>query len=158
LARSSRREEAQIEMARKLTIQQVKEIFAAANFELLTSSYKSSKQPLEYSCKICDCKGTTRLEYVKAGRGCPCCWQARRGESHKHNLEFVREKFAAKKLELLERGYLNSKTPLLFRCMECGYRGKQRSTVGRSKVLKSSEPANHFTRQTAAGFSARIFS
>jgi predicted nucleic acid-binding Zn-ribbon protein len=113
-------------MARKLTIQQVKEIFAAANFELLASSYKSSKQPLEYSCKVCDYKGTTRLEYVKAGSGCPCCWQARRGESHKHNLEFVREKFAANKLELLERSYLDSKTPLSFRCMECGYRGKLR--------------------------------
>jgi rubrerythrin len=113
-------------MARKLTTEQVKEIFAAANFELLASGYKSSKRPLEYSCKVCGHKGTTRLEYVKAGSGCPRCWQARRGQSQKHNLEFVREKFAAKKLELLERSYPDSKTPLSFRCMECGYRGKGR--------------------------------
>ena len=113
-------------MARKLTIEQVREIFADANFELLASSYKSSKQPLEYSCKACGYKGTTRLEYVKAGSGCPRCWQTRRGQSHKHSLEFVREKFAAKKLELLEHNYSDSKVPLSFRCLECGYIGKLR--------------------------------
>lgn len=113
-------------MARKLTIEQVKNIFKAAGFELLTASYEGSKQPLAYACKRCGHKDETRLEYVKAGSGCPRCWQARRGQSHKHNLEFVREKFAAKKLDLLERSYPDSKTPLSFRCMECGYRGKLR--------------------------------
>jgi DNA-directed RNA polymerase subunit RPC12/RpoP len=113
-------------MAGRLTIEQVKEAFAAANFELLASGYESSKQPLEYSCKVCGYKGTTRLEYVKAGNGCPRCWQARRGQSQKHDLEFVREKFAARRLELLERSYPGSKTPLSFRCTECGFRGKLR--------------------------------
>ena len=113
-------------MARKLTIEQVKEIFKAADFELLTFNYKGSKQPLAYSCKRCGHKGKTRLEYVKSGSRCPHCWEARRGQSHKHSLDFVRAKFFARKLELLERRYPDSKTPLSYRCTECGYRGKIR--------------------------------
>lgn len=113
-------------MARTFTVEEVNEVFAAADFELLASSYHSSKETLPYSCKNCGYNGTTRFEYVKAGRGCPRCWQARRGQSQKHDFEFVRERFAARKLKLLARSYPGSKTPLPFQCMVCGYRGRLR--------------------------------
>ena len=44
----------------------------------------------------------------------------------KHSLDFVRAQFAARKLELLARGYANSKTPLQYKCCECGYEGRLR--------------------------------
>lgn len=115
-----------IRMARKLTFNQVKQIFGAAGFELLNASYTSSKEPLAYRCKRCGHEDTTRLEYVKAGNGCSNCWEARRGQSRKHSLNFVREKFSAKKLELRASEYTDSKTPLPYRCNECGYKGRLR--------------------------------
>jgi hypothetical protein len=115
-----------IVMARKFTFDQVKQVFEAAGFELLSASYTSSKEPLAYRCKCCGHEDTTRLEYVKAGNGCSNCWEARRGRSRKHSLDFVREKFSAKKLELLASEYTDSKTPLPYRCNECGYEGKLR--------------------------------
>jgi hypothetical protein len=115
-----------IRMARRLTFNQVKQVFEAVGFELLSASYTSSKGPLAYRCKRCGHEGTTRLEYVKAGNGCSNCWEARRGQSLKHSLDFVREKFSAKKLELRASEYTDSKTPLAYRCNECGYKGRLR--------------------------------
>jgi len=113
-------------MARKFTFDQVKQVFEVAGFKLLSASYTSSKEPLAYRCKRCGHKDTTRLEYVKAGNGCSNCWKARRGQSRKHSLDFIREKFSAKNLELRASEYKNSKTPLPYRCNECGYKGKLR--------------------------------
>jgi DNA-directed RNA polymerase subunit RPC12/RpoP len=113
-------------IARKLTFNQVKQAFEDAGFELRSASYKNSKRPLAFCCRRCGYNGTTRLEYVKVGNGCPACWEARRGQSSKHALEFVRQKFSVKKLELVESDYPNSKTPLSYRCTECGYVGKLR--------------------------------
>ncbi len=113
-------------MARKLTFEQVKRIFESAGFELLSTSYTSSKEPLGYRCNRCGHEDTTRLEYVKAGNGCSKCWEARRGQSRKHTLDFIRAKFSAKELELLAKSYPGSKTPLAYRCTQCGYEGKLR--------------------------------
>ena len=113
-------------MAKKLTFSQVKQMFKAAGFELLSTSYTSSKAPLAFRCKRCGNGGTTRLEYVKAGAGCFNCWEARRGQSQKHSLDFVRDKFAAKRLEILSKIYTDSKTSLDYRCLECYYVGKLR--------------------------------
>lgn len=115
-----------IVMARKFTFDQVRQIFEAAGFELLSASYTSSKEPLAYRCKRCGHKDTTRIEYVKAGNGCSNCWEARRGQSRKHSLEFVRENFSDKELELLASKYTDSKTPLPYRCKKCGYKGRLR--------------------------------
>ena len=98
----------------------------AAGFELLSTSYTSSKAPLAFRCKRCGNGGTTRLEYVKAGAGCFNCWEARRGQSQKHSLDFVRDKFAAKRLEILSKIYTDSKTSLDYRCLECYYVGQLR--------------------------------
>jgi len=113
-------------VARKFTYIRVKQIFKAAGFGLLSNSYRNSKQPLAYRCTRCGYEGATRLECVKAGNRCPNCWEARRGQSHKHSLDFVREKFADKGLELLDKCYPESKTPLSYRCTECGYEGRLR--------------------------------
>src|SRR6266567_951272 len=113
-------------MARKLTFDQVKQPFEAAGFELLSTSYANSKEPLAVRCNCCGHKGTTRLEYVKAGNGCSHCWETRRGQSLKHSLDFVRNTFSAKKLELLDASYTDSKTPLAYRCRECGFEGQLR--------------------------------
>ena len=113
-------------MAKAFTFSQVKQWFKAAGFEILSTSYKSSKEPLAFRCKQCGHKSKTRLEYVKAGIGCSSCWEARRGQSRKHSLDLVRERFAAKRLELLSKSYQDSKTPLDYRCVECGYVGRLR--------------------------------
>lgn len=113
-------------MGKKFTFSQVKQMFKAAGFELLSTNYTSSKEPLAFRCKRCGHRGTTRLEYIKAGMGCSDCWEARRGQNQKHSLDFVREKFAAKRLELFSKAYPNSKTPLSYRCVECGYVGRLR--------------------------------
>jgi hypothetical protein len=113
-------------MARKFTFDQVKQVFRAANFKLLSSCYKSSKEQLAYRCKSCGHEGVTKLEYVKAGSGCPRCWEARRGQSSKHSFDYIREKFSVRKLLLLEKNYPNSKTPLHYKCVECGYKGQLR--------------------------------
>lgn len=113
-------------MARKLTIDQARQIFEASGFELRSHTYVSSKEPLAYRCRHCGYEGSTRLEYVKAGNGCPRCWETRRGQSLKHSLDFVRDKFSDKKLDLLAESYTDSKTPLPYRCRECGHKGQLR--------------------------------
>ena len=113
-------------MARKFTLDQVRQIFRAADFVLLSSCYTSSKEPLAYRCKRCGHEDTTKLEYVRAGRRCPRCWEARRGQSSKYSFDYIREKFSARKLLLLEKNYPDSKTPLRYKCNECGYKGQLR--------------------------------
>ena len=115
-----------IPMAKKFTFDEVKQVFEAAGFELRSTTYSSSKEPLAYRCNRCGREDTTRLEYVKAGNGCSNCWETRRGQSLKHTLDFVREKFSAKRLELRASEYIDSKTPLRYQCNKCGYKGKLR--------------------------------
>ena len=113
-------------MARQFTHEQVKRMFEAANFELLSSGYTSTKAPLAYRCNRCGHQSTTRLEYIRAGQSCPKCWEARRSKNLKHSFEFVRREFLAKNLELLDSAYTDSKTPLAYRCQKCGYKGQLR--------------------------------
>jgi hypothetical protein len=113
-------------MARKFTLNQVRLIFEAGGLELRSTKYMSSKKPLWYHCKQCGRANRTRLEYVQNGNGCPHCWEARRCQSHKHSFGFIREKFAAKDLKLLGATYANSKTPLAYECLKCGYEGQIR--------------------------------
>ena len=56
----------------------------------------------------------------------PACWEARRVKKPKMVSEIRAQKFSVKKLELIESDYPNSKTPLLYRCTECGYVGRLR--------------------------------
>jgi len=110
-------------MARRLTIDQVRQIFEVSSLQLQAHTYANSKGALPYRCMRCGYEGSTRLEYVKAGNGCPRCWEARRGQSLKHSLDFVREQFSAKNLKLITQAYADSKTPLPYRCRVCGYEG-----------------------------------
>ena len=113
-------------MARKFGFPEVRQTFADAGLELLSAQYTNSKEPLDYRCVRSGHKNTTCLDYVKAGHGCPDCWEARRGQVRKHSLDLVRAEFSARKLELLARSYPGSKTPLPYKCTQCGFKGRLR--------------------------------
>lgn len=60
------------------------------------------------------------------GRECPNRVRAKRRQACMHPFDFVRAKFAAKDLELLDETYHGVSVPMIYRCVHCGYVGRLR--------------------------------
>lgn len=97
---------------RKLTLEEVKKIFAEKGYELLETEYKNNHTPMRYRClKHPDKINSTILIAIRSGSGCPYC-----AGNHKYTIEEVRDKFKERGYELLEDQYKNSATPMKYRC------------------------------------------
>jgi hypothetical protein len=104
----------------KLTYDYVKNIFESSGCILLSKTYNSAKEKLNY---ICDCgnEGNTSFDKFQAGQRCNVCKLRMISEKNRVPFEEVVELFKDENCELLitEEEYINSSTAMRYRC-ECG--------------------------------------
>ncbi len=101
-------------MSRKYIIKEVKQYFEDHNCELLETEYVNCKTKMKYKC-FCgnsDCKIT--FDHFKRGIRCAKC-----GGNKKNIYEEAKQYFEDHGCELLEIEYINSYTPMRYKC-ECG--------------------------------------
>lgn len=98
----------------KRTIEEVYFVFQQQGLLLLETEYRDNKTPLKYRCFACNYEGKIRFNNVQQGCGCINC----AGRASK-TLQEVKIYFSQNGCELLEDSYVNSKTPMKYRCV-CG--------------------------------------
>lgn len=99
------------------TQKEVSDIFTANGCKL-ESEYVGVKQPLRFICK-CGELGNKSLEGFIKFPACRECGRNYGINKTRHSYEKVQNIFISGNCELLDEAYLNSKTPLRYKC-ECG--------------------------------------
>lgn len=102
---------------RKLTIDEIRPKFEERNWKLLSTEYLGSQKKLSVVCPEGHEAAITWNNFNK-GQGCKEC-----AGNEKFTLEQVQGFYEEKGCELLEQKYVNSMTPMHFRC-SCGEIGK----------------------------------
>ncbi len=101
-------------MPRKLLFKDVKQYFEDRNCELYETEYIDCMTKMRYRCKCgnTDCKIT--FSKFKKGQRCREC-----SGSKKFTLKEVKQYFEDHNCELFEKEYINTNTPMRYRC-DCG--------------------------------------
>ena len=105
-------------MAKKLTYEEVKQVFSKGGCELLSTEYHDYHDKFTYRCNCGDIAIIT-LPYFKIGRRCKKCGVSKAALKRKLTYEFVKNEFSKAGCELLSTEYLNNHSKLAFRCF-CG--------------------------------------
>lgn len=95
-------------------IEEVDKAFKERGYSLLKDSYKSSRYPVEYICNIHN-NQIQHMKYNDLLRGQKCKYCSI--ENMKLTFEEVRHLFEEKGYDLLEENYVNSRTPMRYRCL-----------------------------------------
>lgn len=101
----------------KYSYEDVVLILEAQNCKLLESkeSYVNSQAYMRFVCK-CGSESATTLSLFIRGRRCLNCRSARRAATRRQPIEKIRELFALDGYTLLSEEYVNTSTPVKFRC------------------------------------------
>lgn len=106
-------------MPKRLTINQVKQVFSDNGCELLSAEYASNSQPLLFVCK-CGKQAITTLQRFKKGSLCKeCGYKSARKNKLGYTIDFVKEEFRRRGMVCLETEYINNYTPMRYICC-CG--------------------------------------
>lgn len=103
---------------RRLNMSHARKEFSKSNLYLLDETYISSSASASYRCEVCLYRGTSSLNRVKSGHGCPKCVK-----KLKPTVEEVKVEFSVAGFSLLSETYINSKERLNCRCNVCGFVG-----------------------------------
>ncbi|MHA1469067.1 MAG: hypothetical protein ACTSSP_00750 [Candidatus Asgardarchaeia archaeon] len=100
----------QLRKDRQFSFQYVYSYFKKQGCELLEKKYINSHTKMRYRCKCGNISGI-RLANFKLGERCTKC-----GGSEKFTFEYVYNYFKEQDCELLEKGYINSRTKIKYKC------------------------------------------
>lgn len=108
---------------RKLTYEEVKEVFESKGNKLISTTYEGNKIPLEY---ICDCGEIDKktINSFKNGSRCKKCGDKKTGNGLRKNAKDI-EGIFLKNGCIMKSDYVNSHTPIEFIC-SCGEKGETR--------------------------------
>ncbi len=99
---------------KKLTYEKVKQYFEDHDCELFETEYKNDRTPMKFRCDCGNKKCKITFNNFRAGQKCMEC-----SGNKKFTYEEVRQYFEDHNCELLEIKYINSQTPMEYRC-DCG--------------------------------------
>jgi hypothetical protein len=105
-------------MIKKLSIEHVQEKYKELGLDLLDSVYFGAHTPMKYRCDAGHV-GKMRWANVQQGHGCVKCARGKK----KTLIQEVQEGFRRQGLTLLETEYVDSKTPMQYRC-KAGHEGR----------------------------------
>jgi hypothetical protein len=113
-------------MARKYTIEKVKNIFLEQGCKLLSREYKRVHDILDYEC---NCGIVSKISLSSFLNGCRCkeCGNKKKGNNTKYSYEQVKNIFLEQNCELLSVEYKNARDILQYKC-NCGRISKTRLT------------------------------
>lgn len=102
---------------RRENFDDVKKAFEDKGYTLLENSYKNIKTKMKYICpnhpdQVQEIKYLT----IKGGGGCNACGYERMGKKRRLSFEEVKNRFEKLGLVLLETHYVNSETPMKYKC------------------------------------------
>jgi len=108
---------------RKLTYDEVKEVFESKGNQLISTTYEGNKIPLEY---ICDCGKVDKktINAFKNGSRCKKCGDKKTANGLRMKLEDLKQLLTNENCELIGE-YENAQIPFKFKC-SCGEEGKIR--------------------------------
>lgn len=106
-------------MGRKLLFEDVKKAFEKRNYQLLEKEYIRSNIPMKFSCPNHPDKDL-KISYNKlqSGRGCKYCSKEKQNNAQRHPIEKIKSKFEDKGYILLDNFYIDSHTPLKYKCLK----------------------------------------
>lgn len=111
-------------MGKKLTLEEVKFRVKKVNnkVEIVDSFYNGANEKM--TCRCTKCNHVWGITYAKlmSKRGCPNCYELRRGKTRKLNMDIVKKRLTSIKsdVEIIDKKYINSKTKMNCRCKKCG--------------------------------------
>jgi very-short-patch-repair endonuclease len=97
----------------RLNFEDVKNYFQERNCKLLETEYSNNESLMKYKC---DCGNISEISYAAFKKGHRC---SRCGGNEKSSYEDVKKYFQEQNCELLEVEYINSQTPMKYKCI-CG--------------------------------------
>jgi len=100
---------------RKYTIKYIKDHFSKEGYILLTTKYRNNEQKLEYVCPN-NHYGNITWDHWQRGVRCSLCYNAIRGHTVRHSIEFIKSEFEKEGYQLLTTEYKNSNQKLEFIC------------------------------------------
>ncbi len=101
-------------MSRKFTYKDVKQYFKDHDCELLEKEYINAHTRMRYRCKCGNSKCKITFSKFKSGQRCMEC-----SGNKKFTYKEVKQYFKEYDCELLETEYINSQTPMRYKC-DCG--------------------------------------
>ncbi|PWW20220.1 hypothetical protein DFO73_11634 [Cytobacillus oceanisediminis] len=113
-------------MVKTWKLEEVKEEFKNVGLKLLSKSYISSKELMDYECLKCghiDKKSFSKVYYRK--QGCKKCGKKKAGVSKRLSINTVREELIKKNLRLLSTDYVKRTEPLEYECIICQKKDKR---------------------------------
>jgi hypothetical protein len=99
---------------KKYTTEQVKDIFAESDCELL-DEYQDMLTPMNYKC-ACGSLSKIRLFSFLKGSRCKECGRKKMSQSRKLSFDVVKEKFEEVGYQVLSTEYIDNKTPINYIC------------------------------------------
>lgn len=89
--------------------------------------YKDLVSPIRVKCLVCNRVWISKASYLQAGNGCSDCGRVRKGMASRktHNLyaQQIESQYSGT-IELMGE-YIVGKTPIVFKCNNCGYQGSK---------------------------------
>lgn len=110
---------------KKYNLEFAKEIFLNNGLDLLETEYIDSQTSMKFKCQSCDYHGSNCLNNVYNNKqGCKKCKDEASANKRRFNIEYTKQMFLNKNLDLLEKEYKNSRTSMCYKCLTCNYIGK----------------------------------
>lgn len=106
------------ESQKKITLADVKAIFAKEECVLLADTFEGIQTPMPYICE-CGKRAKINLAHFRDGERCKECGIRKRAEKKRLKFEYVKNTFSEKGVVLLSTEYISSKSPLQCICV-CG--------------------------------------
>ena len=96
----------------------------------IDSNYRFATTNLRYVCSCGQIRAISWKRFKRGETGCRPCSKARGAAKRAYTVEQAREKFLAKRLQLISDKYVNANTHLEYVCLVCHVGGRMRlSTV-----------------------------
>ncbi len=113
-------------MSKKHTLEFIKNEYTKKGFEFLDNEYNGNKFLHNIKCLKCNHIWKQKYNALQIGRKCPKCYNKRRGNTLKLNLEFVKEEYSKKNFIYLDNYYNNHSEKHNIKCLKCNRVWKQR--------------------------------
>lgn len=110
----------------RANISEIRKEFAKKGYQLISITYKNSKDQLEFTCNKHEDLGLMKVRYdtFRSGKGgCKACCKERKSQNLRLSIDKVKEGFQKKGFTLLTDEYVSTKKKMPFLCNRHQYHG-----------------------------------
>ena len=145
---------------RKITYEEVRQMFVDRNYELLSTQYINSEAKLEYTCPKHKEQGVQSIDYhhLKRGQGCYYCGKENKKSGKQKNLEDynAKELTESKCMEFVNITREDSVLYVYYICPKHRQHGTQKTTLASMRKMKVGCPYCIGRHKTAEDFKKEL--